>query len=149
MREPRRLHSGRFENLNVLEGVGDVVLAANDVADAQVGVVCAGGQVIRRHAVAAEQSEIFDIGGGFGLLAEDTIFEMNHSPALARHAEAQRERFARRRPPVAFRARKLAHAGRKQPSPVLARTFRIRRAGRCEVAIRQVFGENRLRHFAV
>ena len=46
-----------FEDQLVLEGVGEMLLAADDVADAQVGVVGAVGQVIGGHAVAAQQRE--------------------------------------------------------------------------------------------
>ena len=60
----RRLDAQRLEDQDVLEGVRQVVLAADDVADAQIGVVGAGGQVIGGHAVAAQQREILDIGGG-------------------------------------------------------------------------------------
>jgi hypothetical protein len=35
-----------FKDEQMLEGVGEVVLAADDVGDAEVGVVDAGGQVV-------------------------------------------------------------------------------------------------------
>ena len=40
-----------LEDEQVLEGVGEVILAANDVADAQIGVVDAGGEMIGGHSV--------------------------------------------------------------------------------------------------
>ncbi len=80
-----------FEDQRVLEGVGEVVLAANDVADAQVGVIGAGGHVVSRHGVGAEQGEVLDIGGGLGLWAVDGVVEADDSFRLARHAKAQGE----------------------------------------------------------
>src|ERR1035441_8778205 len=56
--ELRRGGAGGFEDEHMLEGVGEMVLAADDVADAQVGVVGAGGQVVGGHAVAAHEREI-------------------------------------------------------------------------------------------
>ena len=71
MREMRRLDAGRVENQNVLERVGEMILPADNVADAEIGVIGAGGQMIRRRAVAAQKREVLDIGGGFRLLAVD------------------------------------------------------------------------------
>ena len=51
MRELRRREAGGFEDQHVLVGVRKMILAANDVADAQVGVVGARRQMIGRHAV--------------------------------------------------------------------------------------------------
>ena len=51
--------------------------------------------MIGRHAVAAQQGEVFDIGGGFRLLAVDRVVEADVGARVARHAEAQRERLAR------------------------------------------------------
>ena len=110
VREFGRRRAGGFENQHVLERIGDVVLAANDVADAQVRVVGAGGQVIGRHAVAAQQGEIFDIGGGFGLRPVNAVGEANVPLGVARHAETQRKRLAGGGAAVAFLARHLAHS---------------------------------------
>ncbi len=72
-REMRELRQGGvrrlcgFEDQDVLEGVGEMILAADDVADVEIDVVGAGRHVIGRDAVAAEQREVFDVGGGFGL----------------------------------------------------------------------------------
>ena len=52
---------------HVLEGVGQMILPADDVADAQIGIVGAGGQMIGRHAVAAQQREILDVGRRFSI----------------------------------------------------------------------------------
>ncbi len=76
MRELGRVASERLEDQQVLEGVGQVILAADDVADAQIGVVDARGEVIGGHAVTAQQGEVFDLVGEFGLLAVDAIVEV-------------------------------------------------------------------------
>ncbi len=68
MRELRRLDAEPFEDQQVLEGVGEVILAADDVADAEIGVVDARGEVVGRHAVRAQQGEVFDLVGQLGLL---------------------------------------------------------------------------------
>ena len=57
----------RFEDQHVLERVRQMILTANDVADAQIHVIGAGRHVIRRHAVAAKKSEVFDIRRHLGL----------------------------------------------------------------------------------
>jgi len=51
MRKPRRRRSQPFENQQMLERVGQVILPADDVRDAQIGIVYARRQVIGRHAV--------------------------------------------------------------------------------------------------
>ena len=68
-----------------------MILAANDVADAQIGVVGAGGQVIRRHAIRSQQSEIFDVRAGLPLLPVNGIGEAHHLSVFAGHAKAQRK----------------------------------------------------------
>ena len=105
VREGGRLGSGGVEDQDVFEGVGEVVLAADDVADAEVGIVGAGGEVIGGHAVAAEEGEVLDVGVGFGLLAVDGVVEVDGpmrsrgtrkrrtkgSPAAARRSLSSRE----------------------------------------------------------
>ena len=51
VRKLRRRETGSFKDQHMLESVGEMVLAANDMTDAQVGVIRARGQVIGRHAV--------------------------------------------------------------------------------------------------
>ncbi len=51
MGELGRRDAEGLEDQQVLEGVGEVILAADDVADAEIGVVDAGGQVVGGHAV--------------------------------------------------------------------------------------------------
>ena len=84
-----------LEDEQVLEGVGEVILAADDVADAEIGVVGAGGEVVGRHAVRAQQGEVFDLVGELWLRAVDAIDKSQHAALAARHAIAQRERLAR------------------------------------------------------
>ena len=100
MRELRRRDAGGFEDQDVLEGVREMVLAADDVADPQIGIVGAGGQVIGRHAVGAQQREVFDVGAGFHLLAVDGIFEANCLPA----SRGTRKRNAKGSPAAARRS---------------------------------------------
>ena len=104
-----------------MKRVGEVVLAADDVADAQVGVVGAGAEVVGGHAVAAQEGEILDIGGGFGLRAVDGVGELDVADGLAGDAEAERERLAGGGAAVAFRARDFAHPGVEEPGFALAR----------------------------
>ena len=46
MGELGRRRAETFEDEQVLEGVGEVILAADDVGDAEIGIVGAGGQVV-------------------------------------------------------------------------------------------------------
>ena len=102
MGEFRRLDAEGFEDQDVFEGVGEVVLAADDVADAQVGVVGAGGQVIGRPAVGAEQGEVLDIGGGLGLGAVDEVGEGDFGAGFAGDSVADDKGLAGSGAAVAF-----------------------------------------------
>ena len=51
--------------------------------------------MICRKAVAAQQREIFDVGGGFGLPAIHLIIEFHFNGRIPRDAKAQHERLAR------------------------------------------------------
>ena len=97
-----------------------MILAANDVADAQVGVIGAGGQMIGRHAVAAQQGEVFDLIGQLGLLAIDGIDKAQDAVVAAGHAEAQRKGFPGGGAAVALGAREIAHAGIEEPCALRA-----------------------------
>ena len=46
MGELGRRRAETFEDEQMLEGVGEVILAADDVGDAEIGIVGAGGQVV-------------------------------------------------------------------------------------------------------
>ena len=140
----------RLEDQDVLEGVGEVVLAADDVADAQVGVVGAGAQVIGGHAVAAQQREVLDIGGGFRLLRRNSVVELDTARSVSR---GTRKRSANGSPAAARRSlssrRKLAHSGVEQPGALRARLLGIAGLRRREIAIRQALVEDGLRRRAV
>src|SRR5512138_987687 len=75
--ELRRLGAGHLENQDVLEAVSEVVLTADDVRSAQINVVGAGCQVISRHAVASQESEILDVRCRFRLVSENGITKAN------------------------------------------------------------------------
>src|ERR1041385_1763108 len=69
-----------FEDQNMLEGIGEMVLSTDDMAYMKVDIVSTGCQVVSRHAIAAQQSEVFDIGSGFCLLAINRIGKLNVLP---------------------------------------------------------------------
>ena len=121
MRELRQRETQRLKNQNVLEGVGQVLLAAQDVGDLQIGIVGAGRHVIRRNAAGAQQREVFDIGGGFGDAFRRPDRRRRRRGRVARDAVPQNKRLARRGAAVAFLRRKLAHPGVEQPRPFRAR----------------------------
>ena len=75
VRELRRLKTGGAEDQDVLEGVGEMVLSADDVGDAEIDVVGAGGEVVGGGAGASKEREVFDVFGGFGLVAVDSVGE--------------------------------------------------------------------------
>ena len=83
-----------LENQQVLEGVGEVILAADDVADAEIGVVSAGGEVIGGLAVRTQQGEVFDLVGELGLRAVDGVGEAQSTAVAARDAIAEGEGLA-------------------------------------------------------
>src|SRR6185312_510084 len=109
--ELRRFDAGGAEDQDVLEGVGEVVLPADDVGDAEVDVVGAGGEVISGGAVAAEEGKVFDVFGGFGLVAVDGVVELDVFGSFAGDAEADDEFFAGRGAAVAFVLGHFALAG--------------------------------------
>src|SRR5215472_9805548 len=124
----------------MLEGVGEMVLAANDVADAEIGIVGTGGEMVCRIAIGAEQGEIFDVDASFNLLSIDRIIEVDrqfvfvksdsrrrlspHCP-VAGHTKAKGERLAGSRPAVAFLAGKFAHPGIKEPRTLSTRPLAV------------------------
>ena len=79
-----------------------MILAANNVADAQVHVVGAGRHVIGRNAVAAQQREIFDVGRQLGLLAIHGVVKLHGVRTFARHAKPQHKWLARIGAALAF-----------------------------------------------
>src|ERR1700693_5083523 len=89
MRELRRLGARAFENQHVLASVREMVLAADDVADTEVDVVGTGGKVVGWHAVGTEEREVFDVVGGFDLLAVDRVSEADLFAGAARNKETE------------------------------------------------------------
>jgi hypothetical protein len=149
MGELRRASTGGFEDQDMLKGVGEVVLAADDVADANVDVVGAGGEMVGGHAIAAEEGEIFDVGGGFGLRAVDSVGEMNLVAGFARHTEAEGKRIASGGATIAFGAGKIGHAGIEEPSALGAGFFAVAGVGGGEVAVGETFFKDRPGDFAM
>ena len=139
----------RLEDQHVFEGVGEVILAADDVADAQVRVIGAGGHVIGRQSVAAQQGEVFDVGGGFRLLAVDQIVKRHRLARFARHSVAHYERLAGGGAAVAFFARELAHRGMESQWPSMWFFSSASTCERREIAIGQPFRQNLIRQFPV
>ena len=78
----------------MFEGVGEVILAADDVADVEIGVVGARCHVIGGDAVAAEEREVFDVGWEFRLVAENRVVKCDRPRALTGNPVAKNERFA-------------------------------------------------------
>ena len=70
MPELRHVVPERFKQHDVLEGVGEVVLAANHMGDLQVAVVHGRGEVIGGQSVTAQEGEVFDVRVLAELLAQ-------------------------------------------------------------------------------
>ena len=115
MRELGRLEAGGAEDQDVLEGVGEMVLPANDVADAEIDIVGAGSEMVSGSAAASEKSEVFDIVGGLDLFAINRVVKADLSARAPRNAEPQSKSPPGRRPAVAFGARHFAHPFVEEP----------------------------------
>jgi hypothetical protein len=94
MGELGRRDAEGLEDEQVLEGVGEVILAADDVGDAEIGVVGAGGEVVGWKAVRPQQGEVFDLVGLLGLLAIDGVGEAQGAALVAGDAIAEGEGLA-------------------------------------------------------
>ncbi len=105
--------------------------------------------MVSRHAVAAQKREVFDIGGGFRLLAVHAVGEADVLDPVARHAKAQRERLAGRGAAVALPARHLAHSGIEEPGALRARFLAFAGLGGSEIAVRQALLKDRFGHLPV
>src|SRR6202158_4347884 len=116
MRELRRFCASAFENEHVLVSVREMVLPADDVADTEVDVVGTRGEVVGGHAVGAEEREVFDVVGGFDLLAVHGVVEGYFFAPTAGDAEAEGEGLSGGGAAVAFRAGKFAHTRVEEPS---------------------------------
>ena len=75
-----RLDAKRFENQHVLERVRQMFLAAQDVRNAEIGIVGAGGHVIGRHTGRAQQREILEVASGLAHRPVDEIRDNNLGP---------------------------------------------------------------------
>ena len=74
MTEDGHLGSQGLEEGDVLGGVGDVVLAPQDVGDAVLDVVAHHGQVVGGGAVGAQDDEVVEaVGGEFEVTADDVV----------------------------------------------------------------------------
>src|ERR1700719_2947116 len=102
MCEGRRCRARGFEDEDMFECIRQMILSADDMADAQVYVIGAGCHVIRGHPVAAEQREILNVGCGFRLGSVDSVCELNLLRHIAWHAVTHYERLACIRAAVAF-----------------------------------------------
>ncbi len=82
-REPERI-----KDLHLARRVGQMVVAAHDVSDAEVGVVEHGGEVIGRHAVGAKNDQVVELRVVEHGAPLDEI--VDHGLARARRAKANR-----------------------------------------------------------
>ena len=137
MRELRRLRGSAFENKHMLVCVREMVLPSDNVANAEVDVVGTGCEMVSGHAVGTEEREVFDVVGGFNLLAVDRISKADLLAQAAGNTEAQCERLAGGGPAVAFLAREFAHAGVEEPGLSRAGFFAVAGVSRSKVAISQ------------
>src|SRR6202158_3998640 len=125
MRELRRIGASAFENQHVLVSVREMVLAADDVADTELDVVGAGGDVVGGHAVGTEKREVFDVVGGFDLLAVDRVIETDLFASPPRNTEAEGKGLSGGGSAVALRAGKFAHAGVEEPGLIGSGFFAV------------------------
>ena len=142
MGELGRLGAEGLEDEQVLEGVGEVILAADDVADARdrrrrrrrrggrwASRLSAAGRSLppRRRAWTARRRRRHEVQG---------------AALAARHAIAQGERLARGGAAVAFFAGSSRMPGLKSQAPCAEDFFVGLRVGRREVAIGKALGED-------
>src|SRR4249920_3271179 len=115
------------------------------MADSQVRVIGAGGEMVSGRAVAAEQGEILDVIGFLALLPVYAVLKPHHLSGGARHAEAPHERLSCRGPPVALFRRKLAHPRVEQPGTARARFLALVGLRRSEIAVGRVLSRDGVR----
>src|SRR5437763_1069038 len=167
MRELRWGESCRFEDQDVFESICEMVLATNNVADAEVCIVGARREMIGRHAVGTKQGEVFDISGCLYLFAINSVGKVDRqfafgksdsrgrlSPhririASSRHAKAQGKRLSGGGASIAFYAGKLAHSGVEEPRALPTGSFAVTGVGRGEIAVREAFLEDDISHASV
>src|SRR4051794_33421152 len=95
MSKLRRGGARCFEDQDMLECVGQMVLAADNVADMQVRVVGTGRQVVGRHPIAAEQGEVLNVICSLALLAINRIGEAHLLAGCARYPKTQGKELTR------------------------------------------------------
>ena len=78
---------------DLARGVGQVVVAADDVGDAHVGVVADHGEVVGGRAVGAHDDHVVHDVGGEGHVAVDGVVELDGA-VLERHLQAPHVRLA-------------------------------------------------------
>src|SRR6267378_6460439 len=149
MSKLRRSRARGLENQHVFESVGQMVLAANNVANAQVHSVCTGSQVISRHAVAAQQRKVLDVGGRLHLLAVHCVGKSHQLPALPRHAKTQSKWFSRGGAAVALGSGEVSHSGIEKPSLLRAGSLGLSGMCRRKIAIGKSLLENSFGHAAM
>ena len=69
----------RLKNQNMLERVRQMVLAADDMADAQIGVIGARCQMIRWHPVRTQQREVLNVVAGFRLIPVNAVLKRDRA----------------------------------------------------------------------
>src|SRR6516162_4331976 len=93
-----------------------MILAPDDMANAKIGIVGTGSQVISRHAVRTQQGEVFDIRAFLHLVAVHRVRKADHPPSLTRYSKSQRKGLPCSRAPVALFSAHLPHVRIEQPS---------------------------------
>src|SRR5207302_11468859 len=91
LRELRRLGARTFETERVLVSVREMAMPPDAVADTEIDVVGTGGEVVGWHAVRPEEREVFDVVGGFDLLAVDRVSEADLFTCAPGNTEAKGE----------------------------------------------------------
>ena len=142
MAELRTSVPERVEKENVLEGVGQVVLAPDHVSDGELPVVYRRREMVCRLAVAAKKGEVLNVPVAPELLAENQILERHSPRQIARYAEADDERLPAGRAGLTLGCAQLAHPGVEEPRCPLAAGGRAPVVPR-EVAVGGAAGQER------
>ena len=119
MRELGRVGTDAFKDEDVLEGVGEMVLAANNLGDAQIGIVDAGREVIGRvfrPTPLTQEGEVFDLVGWLGHGTVDGVVELDDAVLAAGDTIANSERLSGGGAAIGFFTGEFAHAGVEEPS---------------------------------
>ena len=93
MGEDRRGRAKGFVHHDLARGVGEVVVATDDVGDAHAGVVHHGGEVVGGRAVRAEDDEVVKLARVEGHVAVDRVVHDDVTAAI-RHLDADGVRLA-------------------------------------------------------